>query len=426
MKILLKLRTEAEISDSKKGAYIMQMNGTPSSMRAHISFFGNTNAGKSSIVNAITNQSLSIVSDVKGTTTDPVYKTMELLPIGPVVIIDTPGLDDDSILAEQRIAKTNEVLNRTDIAVIVVDGTKSLDTNTTDLLKNIKSKSIPYVIAVNKCDETSFKVELADNFNSENVMNVSAVNNINIHELKEMLGRLYKENQNDNPIVGDLLSHLDNVIMVVPIDSAAPKNRLILPQQMVLRDIIDSGAYVTVCRESELEQLLKNLAKKPDLVITDSQVFKLVNNIVPPDIQLTSFSILMARHKGNLYDAVKGASYINKLKDGDTVLISEGCTHHRQCEDIGTVKLPKWIKDYTGKELNFEFTSGREFPSDLSRYALIVHCGACMLNEKEMKHRYEIASTCNVPITNYGIIIAYINGILKRSIMPFDDINSLI
>lgn len=395
----------------------MGLNDTPSANRVHIGFFGKRNAGKSSVVNAVTNQELAVVSDVKGTTTDPVYKAMELLPLGPVMIVDTPGIDDEGKLGELRVRKTKQVLNKTDVAVLIVDGTVGKTQTDTDLINLFIDKEINYIVVYNKSD-------LLENIPqaSPNEMYVSAVNKTNIEELKEKIAALAKVEESKLKIVGDIINPSDFVVLVVPIDKAAPKGRLILPQQQTIRDILEADATAIVVKEFELKETLENIGKKPKIVITDSQVFAKVSADTPKDIWLTSFSILFARYKGLLDAAVKGAAYVDKLKDGDTVLISEGCTHHRQCDDIGTVKVPRWIKNYTGKQLNFEFTSGTEFLEDLSKYDLIVHCGGCMLNEREMKYRQKCALDQNVPITNYGIIIAYMQGILKRSVEMFPHI----
>ena len=390
----------------------MSLNDTPMANRIHIGIFGKRNAGKSSIINAMTGQSLAIVSDVAGTTTDPVLKTMELLPLGPVVIIDTPGLDDVGELGLMRVQKAYQILNKTDIALVVVDGTVGITAEDERIIERIKLKNIPYLIVKNKMDLCE-KAEEEDN-----IIFVSATTGKNIHELKERIGRLAPREDKSRRIVGDILQQGDFVVLVVPIDSAAPKGRLILPQQQTIRDVLEAGAAAIVTRDHELADTLKNLGKKPRLVITDSQVFGTVSKIVPDDVELTSFSILMARYKGDLEANVKGARALEHLKDGDKVLISEGCTHHRQCEDIGTVKLPRWIQEYTEKKLEFCFTSGTEFPLDLSEYALIVHCGGCTLNEREMKYRLKCAEDQNIPMTNYGICIAYLNGILERSIRP--------
>ncbi|MBQ7758035.1 [FeFe] hydrogenase H-cluster maturation GTPase HydF [Anaerotignum sp.] len=390
----------------------MGLNNTPMAERIHIGIFGKRNAGKSSIINAMTGQDLAIVSDIAGTTTDPVLKAMELLPLGPVVIIDTPGLDDEGELGKLRVQKAYQVLNKTDIAVVVIDGFVGMTAEDEAILERIRAKNIPYIIVKNKSD-----LKVAEE--GENTISVSAKTGRNIYELKERIAALVPSEDMTRKIVGDLLEPNDFAVLVVPIDSAAPKGRLILPQQQTIRDILEAGAVSIVTRDHELKETLASLGKRPKLVITDSQIFGRVSKEVPADIQLTSFSILMARYKGDLVPNVKGARALENLKDGDTVLISEGCTHHRQCEDIGTVKLPRWIKEHTGKELNFQFTSGTEFPLDLSPYALIVHCGGCMLNEREMKYRLKCAEDQGVPMTNYGICIAYINGILERSLAPF-------
>ncbi|MCH5190662.1 MAG: [FeFe] hydrogenase H-cluster maturation GTPase HydF [Oscillospiraceae bacterium] len=399
----------------------MSLNDTVSAERVHIGFFGLRNAGKSSVVNAVTGQELAVVSDVKGTTTDPVRKAMELLPLGPVVIIDTPGIDDEGTLGEMRVKKARQVLNYTDIAVLVTDATKELSVTEKQLVELFGDKKIPYVVASNKSDLLESVPQ-----GTENTIYISAKQNKNIYELKEMLARLVKDTESDKRIVADLIDEGDAVVLVVPIDSAAPKGRLILPQQQTIRDILETGGTSVVCRESELVNTLSMLSKKPKLIITDSQVFGKVSKDTPSDILLTSFSILFARFKGNLENAVKGAAQLDRLRDGDTVLISEGCTHHRQCDDIGTVKMPKWIENYTGKKLNFEFTSGREFPDDLLKYALVVHCGGCMLNEREMQYRARHSADCGVPMTNYGIAIAQMHGILKRSLEPFSEIKKLL
>ena len=390
----------------------MGLNNTPMAERIHIGIFGKRNAGKSSIINAMTGQDLAIVSDIAGTTTDPVLKAMELLPLGPVVIIDTPGLDDEGELGKLRVQKAYQVLNKTDIAVVVIDGFVGMTAEDEAILERIRAKNIPYIIVKNKSD-----LKVAEE--GENTISVSAKTGRNIYELKERIAALVPSEDMTRKIVGDLLEPNDFAVLVVPIDSAAPKGRLILPQQQTIRDILEAGAVSIVTRDHELKETLASLGKRPKLVITDSQIFGRVSKEVPADIQLTSFSILMARYKGDLVPNVKGARALENLKDGDTVLISEGCTHHRQCEDIGTVKLPRWIKEHTGKELNFQFTSGTEFPLDLSPYALIVHCGGCMLNEREMKYRLKCAEDQGIPMTNYGICIAYINGILERSLAPF-------
>lgn len=396
----------------------MGMNQTPASERIHIGFFGKRNAGKSSVVNKVTGQTLAIVSPVKGTTTDPVYKTMELLPMGPVMIIDTPGIDDEGRLGELRVKKTYQVLNKTDVAVLVVDGTVGITDVDQEMIRMFKEKDIPYIVVFNKkdlCDQCS---------NMEGVPSiwVSAEKGDGIHELKEKIAALSRQEESEKRIVGDMILPRDFVVLVVPVDSAAPKGRLILPQQQTIRDILDAGGITVVVKDSELKDALDGLGRKPKMVITDSQAFDKVSKITPENIMLTSFSILFARYKGSLESTVKGAAGLYKLKDGDKVLISEGCTHHRQCEDIGTVKIPRWIEQYTGKKLVYEWSSGTEFPEDLSDYSLIVHCGGCMLNEREMKYRQKQAGRQGVPMTNYGILIACTQGILKRSLMPFPEI----
>lgn len=391
----------------------MGLNNTPMAERIHIGIFGRRNAGKSSIINAMTGQNLAIVSDVAGTTTDPVLKAMELLPLGPVVIIDTPGLDDEGELGKLRVQKAYQVLNKTDIAVVVIDGSVGRTAADAAILERIREKNIPFIIVKNKSDLQAAEQD------KENEISVSAKTGQNIYELKERIAALVPREDMTRKIVGDLLEPNDLAVLVVPIDSAAPKGRLILPQQQTIRDILEAGAVSVVTRDHELQEALHSLGREPKLVITDSQIFGRVSKEVPTDIPLTSFSILMARYKGDLEPNVKGARALEQLQDGDTVLISEGCTHHRQCEDIGTVKLPRWIKEHTGKDLHFVFTSGTEFPLDLSPYQLIVHCGGCMLNEREMKYRLKCAEDQGVPMTNYGICIAYINGILERSLAPF-------
>lgn len=391
----------------------MGLNDTVSAERVHIGFFGMRNAGKSSLVNAVTGQELAVVSEVKGTTTDPVKKAMELLPLGPVVIIDTPGIDDEGELGAKRVEKARRVLNETDIAVLVADASKELGHFDKMLLEFFNEKKIPYIIARNKSDLLGI-LSKAD----ENEIFVSAKNGDGINELKERLAAFSKQKQNNKVIVTDLVEKGDTVILVIPIDESAPKGRIILPQQQVLRELLDFNCTVVCCQVTELDSTIKNLAKKPSLVITDSQAFEQVSKIVPENIRLTSFSILFARYKGELKTLVEGARQLDKLCNGDTVLISEGCTHHRQCNDIGTVKMPNWIKKYTGKDIRFEFTSGTEFPDDLSKYALVVHCGGCMLNAAEMKSRITHTAEQNINIVNYGIAIAQMNGILKRSIEP--------
>lgn len=399
---------------SGKGDIIMGLNDTPSANRIHIGFFGCRNAGKSSVVNAITGQELAVVSDTLGTTTDPVMKAMELLPLGPVMIIDTPGFDDEGDLGELRIKKTKTILNRTDIALLVVDSTIGLKETDRQLLSIFKEKEIPYLILNNKADLLEHIPEP-----EKNEIYVSAVTKSGIEECKEKIGKLVSVEDMKLQIVGDLIHPSDFVVLVVPIDKAAPKGRLILPQQQTIRDILEADATAVVVKEYELRETLHNLGKKPSLVITDSQVFAKVSADVPEDIPLTSFSILMARYKGYLETAVKGVAAVEDLKDGDRVLISEGCTHHRQCDDIGSVKIPRWLKRYTGKDIQIELSSGREFPEDLSPYSLIIHCGGCMLNEREVKYRMKCAIDQGIPFTNYGITIAYMQGILKRSIGIF-------
>ena len=427
----------------------MGMNETPSADRVHIGFFGRRNAGKSSIVNKVTGQELAVVSDVKGTTTDPVSKAMELLPMGPVVIIDTPGIDDEGHLGELRVRKAKQVLNRVDVAVLVVDATVGKTSVDEELIRIFKEKEIPYLVVYNKAD--LLKTKDGNQFSSENKLNqnthtdtvkensvsqnqdheiqnteqsiyASAATGQNIYELKERIASLAVTDELKLRLVGDLLDPSDFAILVVPIDKAAPKGRLILPQQQTIRDVLEVGAAAIVIKEDELSNTLETLGKKPKLVITDSQVFAKVSKETPEDIWLTSFSILFARFKGNLKAAAAGAAAIDRLKDGDKILISEGCTHHRQCDDIGTVKLPRWIRNYTGKDLEFEYSSGREFPEDVTKYSLIVHCGGCMLNEREMRYRQKCALDQEIPITNYGIAIAYMQGILKRCVEMFPDV----
>lgn len=398
------------------------LNQTPSANRTHIGIFGKRNAGKSSLINAITGQNYAIVSDVLGTTTDPVLKSMELLPLGPVVIIDTPGLDDEGTLGALRIQKAYQILNKTDIAVLVIDASSGVTKEDSEILKRIHEKEIPCVIVVNKSDICpNCNLEDLPLPDSDSAILVSSKTGEHIHELKELLAQQASQDTIQKSIVADLLNPLDFVVLVVPIDSAAPKGRLILPQQQTIRDILEAKASAIVVQETELAETLNSLGKKPKMVITDSQVFKKVSAVTPDDILLTSFSILFARYKGNLKTLVDGASALDSLKDGDLILISEGCTHHRQCDDIGTVKLPNWIRNYTKKEIEFEFTSGTEFPLDLSSYKMIVHCGGCMLNEREMKYRLKCAEDAKIPITNYGTCIAYINGILNRSLEPVKD-----
>ena len=408
----------------------MGMNQTPMSERVHIGFFGKRNAGKSSVMNAVTGQDIAVVSDVMGTTTDPVYKSMELLPLGPVVMMDTPGIDDEGELGALRVRKSYQVLNKTDVAVLVIDGTAGISPEDEALLGRIRRKKIPYLVVLNKIDLTAeekgrqIREELG--LSESGFVPVSASDGSGIRELKEKIAAAARAEEPEKYIVRDLVSPSDFVILVVPIDKAAPKGRLILPQQQTIRDLLDGNAVSVVVKETELGQTLGQLGKKPALVITDSQAFGQVSSDVPEDILLTSFSILFARYKGNLESAVKGVTALDRLEDGDTILISEGCTHHRQCDDIGTVKIPKWIREYTGKEIRIETTSGTEFPDELGKYRLIVHCGGCMLNEREMKYRLSCAQDQGVPMTNYGILIAYVKGILKRSVEVFPEIASLL
>ena len=400
----------------------MSLNQTPSGERVHIAFFGRRNAGKSSLVNAVTAQQISVVSDTKGTTTDPVTKAMELLPIGPVLIIDTPGFDDEGALGLLRVKRTKQVLNKTDIAVLVVDIVEGLKTCDNELIDLFKEKNIPFITVYNKSDLT----DKSAGENNKTTVYTSAKTGFGIEDLKNTIGKLALQEKPVAPLVSDLVQPKDFVVMVIPIDSSAPKGRIILPQQQVLRELLDSGATAICVRDNELEETLENLGKKPSLVITDSQVFGKISKIVPQDINLTSFSILMARYKGFLKTAAVGATAIDSLENGDRVLISEGCSHHRQCEDIGTVKLPKWLKERTGKELIIETSSGTEFPEDLSKYALVIHCGGCMVTQREMVYRMKCSSDAGVPFTNYGIAIAHMHGILKRSVQVFSDIAPLI
>lgn len=403
----------------------MSLNNTPSAERIHIGIFGRRNAGKSSLINALTGQNLAIVSDVKGTTTDPVLKAMELLPLGPVVMIDTPGLDDTGELGALRIQKTYQILNKTDIALVVIDTTVGMTDADAAILTRIQEKEIPYLLVWNKADQLGTDAELKGDFAGsipkEHSILISASTGSHIHELKEKLASLVPTQGNDRRIVSDLIRPGDFVVLVVPIDKAAPKGRLILPQQQTIRDILDTGATAIVTRDTELSDTLNRLGELPSLVITDSQAFEKVARLTPPEVPLTSFSILFARYKGNLNTVVNGARALDMLKDQDTVLICEGCTHHRQCEDIGTVKLPRWIRKHTGKSLNFVFTSGTEFPTDLRPYRMIIHCGGCTLNEREMQFRLKCAEDAGIPITNYGTAIAYMKGILERSIQVFEN-----
>lgn len=400
-------------SDFKENT--MGLNDMVSAERVHIGFFGMRNAGKSSLVNAVTGQELAVVSDVKGTTTDPVKKAMELLPLGPVVIIDTPGIDDEGELGELRIKKAKQALAQTDIAVLVVDSQIGLCEKDKALIEEFKARKTPYIIAYNKSD-------LGKKEADENTISVSAKHKTNINELKERIASLAKGAKSEKRIVADLIQSGDTVVLVIPIDESAPKGRLILPQQQTIRDILDSGCTAICCRDTELVQTLDSLAKKPKLVITDSQAFGRVSKDVPEDIPLTSFSILFARYKGDLAELVKGAAMLSQIKDGDKILIAEGCTHHRQCNDIGTVKMPGWIEKFSNAKPSFSFTSGTEFPENPEEFRLIVHCGGCMLNEKEMQSRISKATQAGVPVVNYGIAIAHMNGILRRSIALFPDV----
>lgn len=426
------MKITGEISASKE--VLMSLNTTPSAERLHIGIFGRRNAGKSSVINALTGQNLAIVSEVKGTTTDPVLKAMELLPLGPVVMIDTPGLDDEGELGALRIQKAYQTLNKTDIALLVLDGSETLTEADTAILRKIQEKQIPFAVVLNKSDllpsddsggiRNKRKKELEQALEKEGVsadcrLWVSAEKGFHIWELKERIAGLIPENKPELPIAGDLVSPGDFVVLVVPIDKSAPKGRLILPQQQTIRDLLDHGAVPVVTRDTELAETLEHLGKTPALVITDSQAFQKVSQIVPEEIPLTSFSILFARYKGNLRTLTAGAAYLDRLEDDNLVLISEGCTHHRQCEDIGTVKLPRWIEKHTNKKIRFAFTSGTEFPTDLSPYAIIIHCGGCTLNEREMKYRLKCAEDAGVPITNYGTAIAHMNKILGRSTAVF-------
>lgn len=419
----------------------MGMNNTPSGNRIHIGFFGRRNAGKSSLVNAVTGQELAVVSETRGTTTDPVYKAMELLPLGPVMIIDTPGIDDEGALGELRIKKTKQVLNKTDIAVLIVDSTEGISKVEEEMIALFRDKEVPYLVVYNKIDliggsgkgvkQDKVNVtqmgqihkEKADRIYADNEIAVSALKKTGICELKEKIAHFIKVEESRFQIVGDLLHPMDVVILVVPIDSAAPKGRLILPQQQVIRDILEAGAVSVVVQDTELKKTIEKLGTKPYMVITDSQVFKQVAADTPEDVYLTSFSILMARWKGFLDTAVKGAFALDIMKEGAKILIAEGCTHHRQCEDIGTVKLPNWIKKYTGKTPEFVFCSGTEFPEDLTEYKMVIHCGGCMLNEREIRYRMKCAVDQNIPFTNYGTAIAYMNGILKRSLEAIPEIS---
>ena len=403
----------------------MGLNNTPNADRVHIGIFGRRNAGKSSVINAVTGQNLAIVSDVLGTTTDPVYKAMEILPLGPVVLIDTPGLDDVGELGELRVQKAFQVLNKTDIALLILDVNSGFSKEEEKLLELVKAKNIPFVAVLNKTDIAKedkikeFEKLLKDKYNIENVVSVSAEKKDGIFELKEKIASLNTEKEK-SPIISDLVCPGETAVLVVPIDESAPKGRLILPQQQTIRDLLDHNAMAAVTQVTTLAKTLESFKESPKIVVTDSQAFKEVAKIVPESVPLTSFSILFARHKGELSTLVKGVKAMDNLKDGDTVLISEGCTHHRQCNDIGSVKIPNAVRKYTGKNLNFEFTSGGEFPLDLSKYSLIIHCGGCMLNEREMKYRIACANDAGIPMVNYGVLLAQVKGILNRSLEPVE------
>lgn len=408
----------------------MGMNQTPASERVHISFFGKRNAGKSSVINAVTGQDLAIVSSVRGTTTDPVYKTMELLPLGPVMIIDTPGIDDEGELGALRVRKSYQVLNKTDIAILVVDSTTGKGEEELALIHRFHKKGIPYLVVYNKIDLLSGEgiKDLAMSVRPGEVL-VSAADGMNIQELKEKIATLKPEDTHKYPLIQDLIEPLDLVILVVPIDKAAPKGRLILPQQQTIRDILERGALSLVVRDTELKSTLDHFLAQgvcPKLVVTDSQAFARVSKDVPENITLTSFSILFSRYKGELETQLEGVAALSSIQDDDRILIAEGCTHHRQCGDIGTCKIPNWIRNYTGKKPVFEFTSGTEFPDDVSSYKMVVHCGGCMLNEREMKYRIACCHDQGVPITNYGLLIAQVTGILKRSLGPFPEMQKLV
>jgi len=412
----------------------MGLQDVSSGERLHIGFFGMRNVGKSSLVNRVTGQQLAVVSDVKGTTTDPVKKAMELLPLGPVVIIDTPGLDDEGELGQLRIEKTRQILGQTDIAVLVVDAVCGLSGQDEELIKVFKERKIPYAVVYNKADLLVKQDSLNENAGleaktdtiNENVLYVSSITGEGIQELKEKLGSFASGMKNPKVLVADMIEAGDLVLLVTPIDESAPKGRLILPQQLVIRDILDKHGIVVACQDTELLQTFSGLSKKPKMVITDSQVFGKVSKTVPEDVPLTSFSILMARYKGDLKELVKGATVLSGVKTGDKILISEGCTHHRQCGDIGTVKIPRWIEQFTGAKPEYVFTSGNEYPDDLTQYSVIVHCGGCTLNETEMKNRINRAVLAGVPIVNYGIAIAHMHGILERSVELFPDVYKLL
>jgi len=396
------------------------MNTTPASERVHIAFFGRRNAGKSSLINAVTGQELSVVSDVAGTTTDPVYKTMELLPIGPVVIIDTPGYDDEGALGELRVKKTRQVLNRADCGILVVDATVGLGGCEKTLVALFEERKLPYLVVWNKADAVSVQDGKSDS------LFVSAKTGAGIYELKERIGALLHRSEEERRLIGDKIAPGDVAVLVVPIDEAAPKGRLILPQQQTIRDILEAEGMPLVVKDNGLRSAFSSLAEQPAMVITDSQVFGKVAKQVPAEVPLTSFSILMARYKGFLSTAVEGVRTLEKLQNGDKILISEGCTHHRQCGDIGTVKLPAMIRKFTGKEPEFVFTSGREFPEDLTGIRLVIHCGGCMLTERELSYRKKTAEDERVPFTNYGIAMAHMNGILARSVAMFPEVAELL
>lgn len=399
----------------------MSLNATPSANRLHIGFFGCRNAGKSSVVNAVTGQELAVVSDVKGTTTDPVMKAMELLPLGPVVVIDTPGFDDEGMLGEKRVMRTKQILNRADIAVLVSDAAMPLNAVDRQLIELFREKALPYLIVRNKSDLLPRIPP-----EGENEIYVSALTGSNIYELKERLGALAPKEDPDHRLLGDLIEPNDVIVLVCPIDESAPKGRMILPQQQAIRDVLDTGAICVVCREFELTATLQSLSKKPRMVVTDSQAFGVVSRDTPEDIPLTSFSILMARYKGFLKTAAAGVAAVDTLQDGDVVLMAEGCTHHRQCNDIGTVKIPNWLRRHTGKDIHIETCSGREFPEDLSPYAMVVHCGGCMITERDVQYRMKCAVDQGVPFMNYGTVIAQMTGTLERSVRLFPDIHALV
>ena len=412
----------------------MGLQDVSSGERLHIGFFGMRNAGKSSLVNKVTGQQVAVVSDVKGTTTDPVKKAMELLPLGPVVIIDTPGLDDEGELGQLRVEKARQILGQTDIALLVVDAVCGLSSQDEELIKVFKERKIPYAVVYNKADllekqgstNENAALEAKTDTINENVLYASAATGEGIQEIKEKLGSFASGMKNPKVLVADMIEAGDLVLLVTPIDESAPKGRLILPQQLVIRDILDKHGIVVTCQDTELLETLSSLSKRPKMVITDSQVFGKVSKAVPIDIPLTSFSILMARYKGDLLELVKGAAALSGVKTGDKILISEGCTHHRQCGDIGTVKIPRWIEEFTGAKPEYVFTSGNEYPDDLTQYSVIVHCGGCTLNETEMKSRINRAVLAGVPIVNYGIAIAHMHGILERSVELFPDVYKLL